>query len=145
MLFGTFENSLNHRLIEPLFDFERVITDRLEYGFQLQYNNDRLFSDLWINWQNQIFPGDTTQEELEIGISVEYSFLKRGSWDFRAPLQLFAFHRGGQINITDERLQTLVNGAIGATAVYTFPNGSFFKELRFDNYFLFFFDNSGAT
>lgn len=36
LIFGNLEGSLNHRLIEPLYDFERVINSRLEpvYSFR---------------------------------------------------------------------------------------------------------------
>ena len=36
LLFGNLEGNLHHGYIEPMYDFERVITDRLEEGVQYQ-------------------------------------------------------------------------------------------------------------
>ena len=50
VIFGNLEGSLNHRLIEPLYDFERVLNNRLENGMQVQMMRDNLFLDAWIDW-----------------------------------------------------------------------------------------------
>lgn len=34
LLFGTLEGNLNHGYIEPLYDFERLVSNRLEHGVQ---------------------------------------------------------------------------------------------------------------
>ena len=36
LLFGNLEGNLHHGYIEPMYDFERVMTDRLEEGVQYQ-------------------------------------------------------------------------------------------------------------
>src|SRR5205085_2701664 len=50
LLFGTLEGSLSHRLIEPMYNIERFITNRVENGFQLKVDAPKQFFDAWINW-----------------------------------------------------------------------------------------------
>ena len=38
MIFGNLDGSIQHQLIEPIYNFERVITNRLENGAQFLIN-----------------------------------------------------------------------------------------------------------
>ena len=42
IIFGNLDGGLNHRLIEPLYDFERVLNDRLETGLQAVVENEKM-------------------------------------------------------------------------------------------------------
>jgi hypothetical protein len=53
-IFGKLDGSLKHRLIEPLYDFENILTDRLEDGIQVIYNHNLFYLDLWINWEHML-------------------------------------------------------------------------------------------
>lgn len=142
ILFGNLESSLNHRLIEPLYDFERVIHDRLEHGMQALIMKDRLFADVWVNWETMIFKGDPFQEELSGGISFYYDILKKDNFTLQIPFQTVLYHKGGQIDDSDLPLVSLMNNAFGATVEMKLNESGFLRSLRSDNYYVYYLDFS---
>lgn len=114
LVFGNIEGSLGHRLIEPLYGFERVLNHRLETGIQLKSMTENLFFDLWLDWQNTIYNNDPEQERFVSGLSVQKKILKKAAFEISIPVQVLIAHRGGQINISHEPLETLMNSAVGA-------------------------------
>lgn len=115
LLFGNLESSLNHRLIEPLYDFERVMNNRLETGVQLQAIKDGLFFDLWLDWQNMIYNKDPEQERFVSGISVNKRVINQAV-ALHLIGQALVSHRGGQINLNSPPLETVTNSAFGVEA-----------------------------
>jgi hypothetical protein len=115
-IFGTLESSLNHQLIEPLYDFERVLTNRLENGMQLLWISDGFFMDAWADWQNMIYQNDPEQERFVAGMSVNKTLLRSGKVSISVPVQCVADHRGGQIDVSTDPVVTRVNAALGLTA-----------------------------
>ena len=112
LIFGTLEGSLNHRLIEPLYNFEFVLNRRIENGVQTLWMKDDVFLDVWVDWQKMIYQEDPNQEEFVGGLS----FSKRvefGGLDLSFPVQATVYHRGGQIDVNPDPVLTLLNGAIG--------------------------------
>ncbi len=144
VLFGTLEGSLNHRLIEPLYDFELVMQDRLEEGLQLLYHRPRTFLDVWINWEKMIYRGSTEQEEVSGGISYNRQLLKNERWKLSLPLQFIAYHRGGQIDVNPTPLVTRVNAAGGFELKRVWETG-FVRSLRFQPYAVWFRDFSNEV
>ncbi len=114
-IFGTLEGSLNHRLIEPLYDFERVLNRRLENGIQILWMKDDLFLDVWVDWQNMIYFDDTQPERFAGGISFNKTMLRKGGFHVDLPIQLLADHQGGQIDVPGNPVITRYNGAAGLT------------------------------
>lgn len=98
MVFGNLDGSLNHQLIEPLYNFERVMTNRLESGAQFMLNKKRFDFDVWINWLNMIYKQSGEKEKLMAGANVNVLKFKNEKWEFRVPLQFTAVHKGGQID-----------------------------------------------
>lgn len=113
VIFGNLESSLNHRLIEPLYDFERMLNKRLETGVQMQINREDLFVDMWIDWQYMQYWQDTHQEQLVAGLSAQKRIFKVGGSTFSIPFQIITRHQGGQLDIAGLPIQTLFNTAIG--------------------------------
>ncbi len=113
LIFGNIEGSLNHRLIEPLYDFERVMNNRLETGIQLQSMTEGLFFDLWLDWQNMIYNNDPGQERFVSGISLNKRIFKKSSLQLSIPVQVQVSHKGGQINRSSLPLETMMNSAAG--------------------------------
>lgn len=114
-IFGTLEGSVQHRLIEPLYDFERVLKNRLENGAQLLWMKDGLFLDAWIDWQKMIYMNSTEPERLTAGISFNKTLLRVGNMQVNLPLQVVAAHQGGQIDTAYNEVITRVNMAGGLT------------------------------
>ncbi|MTI21058.1 hypothetical protein E1176_08510 [Fulvivirga sp. RKSG066] len=140
LIFGTLEGSISHRLVEPLYDFEKVLIDRLENGIQLKLEKEKLFADLWVDWQKMIFKGDPDQEEVTGGLSLDYKILDNEKLALSLPLQFVVYHKGGQIDDNPNPLQTYVNTAVGADLKLKLDGR--LKALRFSNYYLFYQDFS---
>lgn len=69
LIFRNIYGGLNHRLIEPLYQWERQFTDKPESGLQLVYCDKRYSIDIWVNWQRFIEHGDFVPEILTVGTS----------------------------------------------------------------------------
>ncbi len=115
IIFGTLEHSYNHGLIEPLYDFEKGLIDRLEYGVQGVFDKEHWNLDVWLSWEKMIYPNDPEQEELTGGISYNYFLKKDDQVQWKIPIQMTAFHKGGQIDTNPNPLQTIVNTALGVS------------------------------
>ncbi len=144
LIFGTLQGSLNHRYIETLYDFERVMNNRLENGIQYIYTGPKFWLDGWIDWQRMIYKGDPYQEEIAGGISAEWRAWQSAdsSLTFAVPLQFTAQHHGGQIDATELPLLTVFNGATGFTLEKKFAKGSKVKSIYTRNYAVGFLDYS---
>lgn len=142
MVAGTIYGALNHDLIEPLFSYERMFTSHNESGLQFLINRKFITADIWVNWERFIFPGDPFQEEFTAGFSSRIHAIdneRRLKVDL--PLQLLVTHKGGQINDSDERMQSLVNFATGVHMDWT-TGHHFFEAVSFRGYLAGFRDLS---
>ncbi|TYZ09638.1 hypothetical protein FY528_10380 [Hymenobacter lutimineralis] len=142
LLFGNLEGHLHHGYIEPLFDFERVITNRLEEGLQYQLQTPRSSVDAWVNWQRQQYRFSNFQEEVAGGLSTEHRVAgDSAGWLVKLPFQFTATHRGGQIDTIDKPLQTLFNVASGLRVRRALAS-DFVSAVHFDGYLTYFNDYS---
>ena len=144
VLFGTLEGSLNHRLIEPLYDFERIVLDRLEEGLQFLVKRPSTFLDVWINWERMIYRGSQDQEEVSGGISFNQKLLGNEVWHLKLPLQGIAYHKGGQIDLNPDPLITRVNLAGGIELERKWAHG-LLRSLSFQPYAVWFRDFSNEV
>jgi hypothetical protein len=142
LVFGTLEGSLSHRLIEPIYDFEKVMVDRLENGIQLVIDNNWLFFDAWLDWQKMLYTGQNDQEELVGGVSMNYILMDKNV-KISIPLQLLVKHIGGQIDSSPLPLQTYTNTAYGIILDFHNPDINFIEHLKFDSYYVQYNDFSG--
>ena len=111
---GNIYGSVNHRLIEPLYQWERHYTSSPESGMQFVLHSDRWFADIWVDWQHFIERGDSLPEQLTFGASASYMLTEPGSkFSLTVPLQLLIFHQGGQIDVSDKPMIVLGNYATG--------------------------------
>jgi hypothetical protein len=112
--FGSLEGGIHHGYIEPLWDFERQITDPVQYGTQLIVEKEKFKLDAWIAWQKMIYSPSPVKEQIIGGLTTESTLLQRSGWKLSIPVQFLAYHKGGQIDLLkDVPLQTLFNGATG--------------------------------
>lgn len=135
IVLGDIYGGANHNLIEPLYNPELNLTADPEAGLQLLFDSRRFDLDAWVNWESFIFNGDTHQEAFTVGLSSRYKMNDPESrFHFYMPLQVLVQHRGGEIDtIYSNSVQTLMNGAIGAGAVWNTGNPIFRNvNLEFD-------------
>jgi hypothetical protein len=145
MVFGALHGTLNHGLIEPLFSFERIFTHHHESGLQFLIDLEWFRADVWIDWERFIFTGDPFQEEFTAGLSSRFfPWPGEGRWRIEIPVQLLTTHLGGQIDVSGERVQTLVNYATGIHADFN-TGHPFFRIVGFRGYYAGFLDLSNET
>lgn len=121
MIFGTLHGTYQHRLPEPIFSPERYFTHNIENGLQFAWQGSQTQMDVWLDWERFIFEQDTSQEQLTFGISTDFALPDReNGWQLHVPFRLLIEHRGGQINNSDKKIETLVNLAGGLSMRYYF-------------------------
>ena len=113
-ILGNIYGTVNHKLIDPLFNFERFLDNNIENGIQFLWNSDCIFADLWLDWEQQILQGDPFQEKFNVGLSTNFLLIDREAYTVSVPFQNLIRHQGGQINSNnDEPLTTIFNNATG--------------------------------
>jgi hypothetical protein len=135
IIFGNLEGSLNHRLVEPLYDFERVLNNRLETGLQFIIDKDGFFADAWLDWRYMQYWQDPRQEEFVAGVSLQKRIFKWESGSLSVPFQLVARHRGGQLDVAGQPVQTVMNTATGLA--WRQSTGGIIREFGINGYYLF--------
>ena len=133
-LFGTLEGNLNHRLIEPLYNFDRLITHRLENGVQLVYHKPGFYLDGWIDWQQMIYDQSSFQEKIFAGVNTHLRLLKTQHYQLNSIFQTTIKHQGGQINTGSSPVSTSLNTALGLKLVWTNTAASFLKGISTEHY-----------
>ena len=137
---GVIEGNIHHRYIEPLFDFERKINNPVEYGTQVVIDKPSLFLDAFVNWNRMIEKHSPDQEQIFAGVSSDIGILRKGRMKLSVPVQVFAFHQGGQIDTDPDPLKTIANTAIGVKL--NLERDGFIKHIRTENYFVTYTDLS---
>jgi hypothetical protein len=140
MVLGTLYGTLNHKLIEPIFQFERYYENNVENGLQFLFNYRFIESDNWFNWEKFIFKNSPYKEEFTFGSSNKIKLTgEKSHFTVSIPVQLLVAHRGGQIDTANTNLQTISNSTAGLTLGYHFKKG-FIKYIGLDNYYLYYKD-----
>jgi len=111
---GNIYGTINHRLIDPLYNFERYLIKNIEDGIQFKWDSDRIFADLWLDWEQQIFQDDPFQEKFNVGLSTDFVLInKENRYKLTLPFQNLFRHEGGQIDSYNGPLKTIFNNATG--------------------------------
>lgn len=139
VIFGTLNGALAHRLVEPLYDFDRFLVNPIENGLQVRYFKNLWFADFWIHWQRMIYEGDPFQEEVTGGLSLERE-IRFENFSVFIPFQALVYHKGGQIDTSPASLETFWNSAIGVKMAG--QSQSFFKKWESSFYYLHYKDFS---
>jgi hypothetical protein len=141
-IIGTLEGNLNHGFIEPIYDYKLIINERLENGFQFLVDTKPYTHDFFINWRRAIHPGDNFKEEFDIGYVSKLNIINKEKFNLSLPIQMLYSHKGGQVDVLNTPLQSLVNFAVGPSVTYNF-NQRLLQKIVFDNYYLNYKDISG--
>lgn len=114
VILGNLYGRSSHRLIEPLYNPELSLTSDPEHGVQLLYRTKWMDLDGWVDWMTYIYNLDTKQEAFIAGVSARLKAnAPESRWHVYFPVQGLAHHKGGEIDATDENIQTVMNGALG--------------------------------
>ena len=143
LVMGSVYGSLNHRLPEPLYKYDRSMYDFPEEGVQALVHTSWLEGDYWLQWRNFILPGDPDQERLVFGTSSRFRILREWEgWRLTIPLYTLIYHQGGQIDSSPAPVHTFGNLA-GGVAAEKMLGGKFFRSVSGELLVYDYFDNSG--
>lgn len=131
---GTIEGNVSHRYIEPLYNYDRMITRPLEYGTQFITDSRFFYLDAWINWERMIYKPSPVQEEIAGGIASSLTLINNQKWKVELPLQFVAYHQGGQIDTIPDPLKTFLNTASGIKLQRSYSG--FVRSISTENYYL---------
>lgn len=135
---GTYDGGEKHRMADPIYDRERMYRSYTESGGRLISESKFFFNDVWLNWENFIFRGDTTREIFHLGESFNYvspSF--GGGFNLEIPIQMNFKHLGGQISDYPEHVESFFDGSAGLRINYEINNGKLgsigieYRQFRF--------------
>jgi len=141
VILGTIHNSLNHKLIAPLYNFDNSIENNIENGLQFLFDFPYLKSDIWLNWNKFILKDNPFQEKLTTGFTSELNLISEGNFIISFPFQGTIEHHGGQINNNNENTKTIFNAAYGLNIMYS-PENKYLKKIEANTYYLIYNDLS---
>lgn len=103
---GSFNKGAILDLPEPLYMFENQFTDLTGSGIMIDYRGKWWNSVSWLDWISFIEQGDPFREEFVFGHSGAFTLFGDESHSLKIPYYILAEHKGGQINISDEPVET---------------------------------------
>ncbi|MCE1198281.1 MAG: hypothetical protein LWW85_04875 [Marinilabiliales bacterium] len=95
---GNLDMKRNHGLLDAVLNTEHPISDRPESGIEAMLNTDKVKSDLWIDWQKMIFPGDPYKERFAFGTTFEFKLADTRWMHLTLPMSFNGMHEGGEID-----------------------------------------------
>ncbi len=134
LVFGNIDGSLNHQLIEPVYNFEWVFTNRLENGLQFTLNKKYMDVDVWVDWLTMTYKNSSEQEKLLAGLNANAIKLTSKKWTFNMPIQATIYHIGGQLDTFNLGTTTNINIVPGVVLKYTMQNKylkSIYTDVRY--------------
>lgn len=106
---GSFNKGAVLNLPEPLYKFENQFTDLTGNGIMINYAGKWWNSVTWLDWITFIEPGDPFREEFIFGHSGAFTLFENENHRLKMPYYLLAEHKGGQININSEPVETRID------------------------------------
>ena len=137
-IFGNLESDLQHKIIEPLYNFERIFSpNRLEEGMQLIVNRKKIYADTWVNWLLKERNNTTTKnEKIEGGAVVHLSLLNANHFKIKAISNSLVYHQGGQNFGSPFSTYTTLHQSLGLNLSYELEKGSFVQKISTENHFI---------
>ncbi len=122
LVFGTLYGTVNHNLPEPVMDFRYYLTDNYENGIQFLWSYPQFRSELWLNWEQFLKPGDPFQEKFTAGTNSTFVLWKTDLFKITAPFAAVFRHRGGESDATGLPAVTELNMNEGLRLNWTFTD-----------------------
>jgi hypothetical protein len=131
--FGAMQGTANYGFIEPMYNIDRAITNRIENGIQGIYNSDKFYFNNFLVWNEPTYRTTQNQERFTTGFVSNRIFKQTDKWYVSLPFQGTLAHRGGQLNNNPNPIFTRINLALGLKLHYTTASGF---RIRTENHWL---------
>jgi len=143
-IFGRLEGNMDHRLIEPALDPERIIFDRTENGFQYLLTDTFIDLDIWADWQKAIYMNSPYREVFDAGITGRLKPINKDLFRMEVPFVVLAHHKGGEIDTSGLQAVSQFTLYSGLEMTYEPAKGSL-KAIRGGAFFLNYQDVSNRA
>lgn len=140
IIFGTLNGTVQHNLIEPLYDYELAITDRFEQGLQVRKPGKVVSYDVWIDWQTMIYEDDPFNEVFFAGLNFYLNPINNERNKLSLNTQMITVHQAGEIDRSIYPNKMEYNFAYGLEYTYNFNERT---SLYTAGYAAFYEDESG--
>ena len=134
LILGNLDADQGHLLPEQLYNQERFYTAKPETGLQAKYTGDRFSTDLWIDWQKMILPGDPYKERFVFGARSNLFIFKNREASLSFPFTFYGLHEGGTIGTAAGLAKSFITITPGLVFKKTLP-GKLFTDLEFNTSF----------
>ncbi|MDD4149898.1 MAG: hypothetical protein PHE33_07700 [Bacteroidales bacterium] len=135
LIFGNLTSTINHNISDYILADENYLTNNVESGLQFMHKSKRYFSDTWIDWRQFIFDGSPFPEIILFGTSNKISLINKNNQSIlELNLDGVASHVGGQINSSDDNVQTIMNSVSGLN-YNMYPKSFLTKVSLFSHYY----------
>ncbi len=107
---GTIDVYSHFNLPEPVFNPDLLTTRPNNRGFQTDYYSKTVDATAFLDWEQLILPGDNQQEVFTAGLTGKIKIsdsLSVAGISF--PLSVLGRHHGGEIDVSGQRIETLMN------------------------------------
>lgn len=126
ILFGNLNNSSNFGLPAPLYDPSRFATNPDNKGLQFKVDYPWLNAQAWLEWEQFIRRNDDFQEIFTGGINGGFYFIDTSKvFSISLPISFLARHHGGEIDISEQKIETIINMSVGLKFSYNYNRWKF--------------------
>jgi hypothetical protein len=98
IIFGSINGTVQHKLIEPLYDYELAVTDRFEQGLQIRKPGKVIEYDAWIDWHTMIYEKDPFNEIFFAGVNASLHPINNDKHKLTLNGQALTVHEAGEID-----------------------------------------------
>lgn len=137
--FGMLQGNVNFGFIEPMYNIDKAITNRIENGVQGIYSGQKFHFNNFLVWSEPTYRTTANQERFVTGFTAEHRLGKKDKLKLSIPYQGTLAHRGGQLNNNPNPIYSRVNTALGFKLKYR--AGKQFS-IRTENHWLYSVDFS---
>jgi len=120
IVFGSLNGTTQHRMIEPLYDYEKAIIDRFEQGVQITKPGKYLDYDIWLDWHDMIYENDPKNERFVAGYNVYVNPINNEKNKLSLNAQGITVHSAGEIDVNSKPNSVEYNFAYGLEYTHFF-------------------------
>lgn len=114
VVFGQLDGQLQHGFVEPVYNTDNYFIKNPEYGLQVMVKREKLYADVYVDWEKFLMPGEENQEIITGGFVSSWSFNPaKENKGISVHMQGIINHLGGQEDNSNQPLQSRANVACG--------------------------------
>ena len=134
VIMGNLDADQDHLLPEQLYNPELFYTATPEAGIQTRYTSKRFSSDIWIDWQQMILPGDPYKERFVFGARTNLVILDKNGVSLSFPFSFYGLHEGGTIGTAPGLAQSFITVTPGLVLKKNI-SGKLVTSIEFNTFF----------